>query len=106
MAESQPMSISMELAEFFAKIMLEASDGAREALRLQQERQAEMSAAAALDTVEFARLAISEEAVERELERLFPVDDPRRAHGVFEGAPYRPALDKDHAESPPFQQVI
>jgi hypothetical protein len=105
MAKSQPTSISMELAEFFTKIMLDASDGLREALRLQEERQAEMSAAASLDTVEFARLAVPEEEVERELGRLFPSNDSHRVHGVFVGAPYHPALHKDEAESPPFQQV-
>jgi hypothetical protein len=106
MAESQPTSISMELAEFFAKIVLDASDGIREALRLQEERHAEMSAVASLDTAEFARLAIREEEVERELGLLFPGTDPHRPHGVFVGAPYHPALNKDEAESPPFRQLI
>ncbi len=106
MAVTQPTAIRMELAEFFAKILLDAFDGVREAMRLQEERQAEISAIASLDTAEFARLTLTDEEPERELVRLFPSPDRRRPHGIYVGAPYRPALKEGDIESPPIRALI
>lgn len=106
MALTQKTKISMELAEFIAKIVLDVSDGVNGALRLQEERQVEMAASASLDPLEFARLAVSEEELDRELARLFPGADAQHAHSVYVGAPYYPALREGDNESPPFQALL
>lgn len=102
---TQPTPISMELAEFFAKIMLDAFDGVREAMSLQEERQMEIAAAASLDEAEFAQLTVADEDLDRELARLFPSPDRQRPHGIYVRAPYRPALKEGEAESPPLQAL-
>src|SRR5437870_2502096 len=106
MAVTQPTIVSMELAEFVAKIVLDAFDGVQAAMRLQEERQEEMAAAASLDPVEFAQLAVPDEEVNRELARLFPSHDPHQPNGLYVGAPYHPALKEGETESPPFRTLI
>jgi len=98
--------ISMELAEFVAKIMLDAFDGVQGALRLQEERQVEMAAAASLDSEKFARLTVPDEELDRELAQLFPSGDPHQPHGLYVGAPYQPALKEGETESPPFRSLV
>jgi hypothetical protein len=105
MAADQPTSVSMELADFFVKIALDASDGVREALRLQEERRAELCSAASLGAAEFARLTVTDQELDSELGRLFPSSDPSRRHGVYAGAPYHPASRDGETESPPFKAL-
>jgi hypothetical protein len=107
MEVAQPKIVSMELAEFVAKIVLDVFDGVHATLRLQEERQVEMAAAAAsLDAAEFARLTVPVEEFDRELARLVPSPDPHRPHGLYVGAPYHPALKEGETESPPFRTLF
>lgn len=103
MTVAEPTPISMELAEFFAKIVLDAFDGVRESMRLQEERQAEIAAAASLNGAEFAQLTVSDEELKSELVRLFP--SPDRPHGIYVGATYRSALEEGETESPPLRAL-
>jgi hypothetical protein len=80
----------MELAEVFAKIMSDVSEGTRDSLRLQEERESELVALASLDPAEFARLTVSDAEVDDELVCLFPSAEAGRPHAVYEGAPYEP----------------
>src|SRR5688572_25756981 len=105
MAADQPIP-SMELAEFFAKIVLDAFDGVREASRLQEEKATELSVVASLDAAEFARLTVTDQVLDSELARLFPSPSRSRPHGVYVGAPYSPALKQDETESPPFKKLV
>lgn len=102
---TQQTPISMELAEFFAKIVLDAFDGVRESMRLQEERQMEIAVAASLDGTEFAQMTVTDEELERELVRIFPSPDHRQPHCIYVGAPYRPALKEGETESPPLRAL-
>jgi hypothetical protein len=106
MAAPVPAPVTMELAQFVAKIVADAFDGVREALRLQEERLAEISAAAALDPAEFAHLTITDPEVDVELAQLFPRSDPSHPHVVYAGAPYQPALPAGQREVPPFADAV
>jgi hypothetical protein len=106
MAQELPAPVSMELAEFFAKLVMDAFEGVRLALSLQEERQAELAFAASQDPAEFARQTVAAEELEAELARLFPSRDPKKPHSVYVGAPYQPGFKEGEPEVPPFRALL
>lgn len=90
----------MVLSDFLAALLLDSSDGAGEALRLQEERRAELARAAALDVAEFARQTVTDLELNDEAARLFPAGDSRQPHGIYVGAAYVPALKTGEVEKP------
>jgi hypothetical protein len=85
--------------------MLDAADGVRESLRLQEERSAEIVAAASLDPNEFAQQQVTNDQVNHELAQLFPPARKGQLHAIFEGAPYQPDIG-DNEESPPIAALL
>lgn len=106
MAVAEPTIVSLELAEFVAKITLDAFTGIGNSLRLQEEQQEEMAASVSLDPAEFAQLTVSEEELDQELSRLFPSGDQNHRDAVYVGASYKPTLTTKDTESPPFQTLL
>lgn len=85
------------LSEVVSSIVIAQSD--------QEQRLAELSAAAAMDLEEFAAAHVTTDDVEAWLAEQFPSTDPDRPHDAVLDAPYTPASD-DAGEAPPFEAVL
>ncbi len=99
--------VEVGFAEFVARLMSEVFDSVITSQVDQEQRYAEMYAAAALSEDEYGRRNITDEDVAAELAGLFPPrrEDEGRESAVYAGAFYQPA-GPDESESPPLGAVL
>src|SRR5437667_366235 len=91
--------VDLGFAEFAAHVVAELHEGLLVAQNEQESRRAKLAELSSLPLEEFARRFITNEQVEAELVRLFPVRRAK-AHRIRVGASYVAKAAK-HAGSPP-----
>lgn len=99
--------VEVGFAEFVARLMSEVFDSVITSQVDQEQRYAEMYAAASLSEDEYGRRNISDEEVAAELTALFPPrrEDEDRDSAVYAGSFYQPA-GSGESESPPLEAVL
>ncbi|BCO08882.1 hypothetical protein GF1_12580 [Desulfolithobacter dissulfuricans] len=99
--------VEVGFAEFIARLMSEVFDSVVTSQVDQEQRYAEMYAAASLSEEEYGRQHVSDEDVAAELADLFPPhpDERERESAVYPGAPYHPP-GVDRSEDPPLYEVL
>src|SRR6266550_6219734 len=96
--------VDLGFAEFAAHVVAELHEGLLVAQNEQESRRAKLAELSSLPLEEFARRFITDEQVEAELVRLFPVRRGK-AHRIRVGASYVAKAAK-HAGSPPIQSKL
>ena len=96
--------VDLGFAEFAAQVVAELHEGLLVAQNEQESRRAKLVELSSLPLEEFARRFITNEQVEAELVRLFPVRRGK-AHRIRVGASYVAKTTK-HGESPPIQSKL
>lgn len=99
--------VEVGFAEFVARLMSEVFDSVITSQVDQEQRYAEMYAAASLSEDEYGRRNIADEDVAVELAGLFPSrqEDESGESAVYAGASYQPA-GSDESENPPLKAVL
>jgi hypothetical protein len=92
-------------AEFAAQLIGEVFEAVTTSRAEQDQRISEIKEVCSLGTGDFAARFVGDDAVESELERLFPPTSMKLRHGAQTGAPYTPEGDK-RQESPPFRRRL
>ena len=96
--------VDLGFAEFAAQVVAELHEGLLVAQNEQESRRAKLAELSSLPLEEFARRFITNEQVDAELVRLFPVGRGK-AHRIRAGVRYVAKTTK-HAESPPIQSKL
>jgi len=101
--------IEVGFGEFVARLISETFDSVVTAQAVEAERLAEISAAACMDELAFAKQFVTEEEVDNELASRFPPRSKKEAevhpHTVYARSAYTPPSTKD-AENPPYQATL
>lgn len=97
--------VDLGFTEFVTTLLSEVVSSIVAAQSDQEERLAELTAAATLSPEEFAAAHVPDEAVDEYLAGLFPPSDPTRQHDAVSAAPYQPASE-EQAEQPPFHELL
>ena len=97
-----PTPVEVGFSEFIARLISEVFASVVTAQAEQEERYAELLAAASLEPAEYVEQHLSGEELLAELQRLFPPrpEDKQQPHAIYVDAPYLPARG-EQAESPP-----
>lgn len=104
MAEIQ-VPVDLGFTEFVTSLLSEVVRSIAAAQNDQEQRLAELAAAAAMTLEEFDATHVTEPDVDVWLADRFPSSDLEQPHVVYSGAPYEPASDEG-PEHPPFEEVL
>ena len=101
-----PTPVEVGFSEFIARLISEVFASVVTAQADQEERYAELLAAATLAPEEYAAAHLSEEELLNELSKLFPPrpEDKPQLHAIYPDSPYLPARG-EQAESPPLAVI-
>jgi hypothetical protein len=105
MPDEIPQPGELGFAEFVTTLIAETFASVVSAQTDQEQRHAELIAAAEADVETFARTSVDDTAVDAALAQLFP--DAEHEHAARIDAPYRPAdPDAGITEEPPFEERL
>jgi hypothetical protein len=93
--------VDLGFTEFVTTLLTEVVTSIVAAQSDQEQRMADLAAAAELPPEEFATVRVTDDDVDALLAVLFPARDDGRAHDAVSGSPYRPA-GEGVDEEPPF----
>ncbi len=104
-ADEPPAPVEVGFGEFTARLISDVFDAVVASQLAQEQRLAELVAAAEWTVEEFAERVIADEEAKEELANLFPGRSVKAATSVVAGAPYRPAR-AGTPEEPPVEEVL
>jgi hypothetical protein len=105
MPDDVPQPGELGFAEFVTTLIAETFASIVAAQTDQEQRHAELLAAAEADVETFARTSVDDPSVDAALAQLFP--DPEHGHAARIDAPYRPGdPDAGTSEEPPFEERL